>query len=482
MVWNNLRIIGMDQTLTQTQGPEAAQFLPIRIIDLELNRTIPGIPAQDPVSGKEYRRVRLLVRLHEHLLGVIDLEIGVAGLNPQEVADQVWASLSGEINQHLLTDGLPAISELGSLGLLDEGDQPRCIRELDAFLQNAPFASVVIATHNRTESLAETISSLLDMVYPRFEIIVVDNAPSSGETINFIQQNYPGDDLVRYVREDYPGLSVAHNCGLKAVSAPYVAFTDDDVILDRYWLANLIRGFHITENVGCVTGMIMPYEIETPAQAWIEQYGGFSKGFQPRVFDLEEHRIDHPLYPYAAGWFGSGASMAFKTDILTGLGGFDPATGAGTLAMGGDDLAAFFQVVSEGYRLVYEPNAVLFHKHRREYAGLLRQAYGYGVGLTAFLTKAVFDRPRRLLTLASRIPAGLAYLFGAQSNKNAKKLADYPVELNRLERQGMLYGPIAYLRSRQRAKDAGLYSAIHRKAYTYRLRSDSWHDPRKVQP
>jgi GT2 family glycosyltransferase len=464
------------------QGPEAAQFLPVRIVDLELSRPIPGLSALEPASGREYRRARLLVRLHEHLLGVIDVEIGPDGLSPQELADDIWEGLSSEINRHWQADGFPPVPVLEPFGLVEDGDQPRCAHELDAFLQNAPFASVVIATHNRTESLAETISSLLDMVYPRFEIIVVDNAPATDDTASFIQQNYPGDDLVRYVREDYPGLSVAHNSGLKAVSASYVAFTDDDVILDRYWLANLIRGFFEAENVGCVTGMILPYEIETAAQAWIEQYGGFSKGFQPQVFDLKEHRIDHPLYPFAAGWFGSGASMAFKTDVLVDLGGFDPATGAGTIAMGGDDLSAFFQVVSQGHRLVYEPRAMLFHKHRREYQGLRRQAYGYGVGLSAFLTKTIFDRPQRLLTLASRIPAGLAYLFGAQSNKNAKKLADYPAELNRLERLGMLYGPIAYLRSRLRAKKSGLYSAIRRKEYSYRLRSDSWHDPRKVRP
>ena len=46
-------------------------------------------------------------------------------------------------------------------------------------------------------------------------------------------------------------------------------------------------------------------ELETPAQIWIEQYGGFHKGFEPRLYDLQEHRVTHPLYPYTAGTFGS---------------------------------------------------------------------------------------------------------------------------------------------------------------------------------
>jgi GT2 family glycosyltransferase len=245
---------------------------------------------------------------------------------------------------------------------------------------------------------------------------------------------------------------VAHNRGLAEVYNPIIAFTDDDVIVDRHWLAELVRGFKVSERVGCVTGMILPAEMETPPQEWIEQYGGFSKGGAPRVFDLQENRQPSPLYPYTAGTFGSGANMAFKTAALCRLGGFDPALGAGSAAMGGDDLAAFFEVVTAGYQLVYQPTALLRHWHRREYAGLRSQAYGYGVGLTAYLAKTLVDKPIRILDFAVRAPAGLVYVFSPHSSKNKKKQADYPAELTRLERKGMLYGPVAYLRSRRQAR------------------------------
>ena len=77
--------------------------------------------------------------------------------------------------------------------------------------------------------------------------------------------------------------------------------------------------------------------------------------------------------------------MAFRTDWLRTNGGFDPATGAGTPARGGDDLDAFLRVVLDGRTLVYEPAAIVRHYHRRDYASLRRQAYGYGVGLGAYL-------------------------------------------------------------------------------------------------
>ena len=71
--------------------------------------------------------------------------------------------------------------------------------------------------------------------------------------------------------------------------------------------------------------------------------------------------------------------MAF----LETIGGFDDALGTGTRSMGGDDLAALHRAVATGHDLVYEPAAIVFHRHHDNLAALRRQAYGYGAGLTA---------------------------------------------------------------------------------------------------
>jgi cellulose synthase/poly-beta-1,6-N-acetylglucosamine synthase-like glycosyltransferase len=289
------------------------------------------------------------------------------------------------------------------------------------------------------------------MDYPSFEIVVVDNAPSSNATADFIQQAYGGLPQVRYVREDWPGLAAAHNRGLKEVNTPIVAFTDDDVIVDRHWLTELVMAFDVAENVGCVTGLIFPIELETPSQIWVEQYGGFNKGFARRIYDMANNRPQGFLYPYTAGTFGSGANMAFRTSALRQLGGFDPALGTGTPARGGDDLSIFFHIVANGFQLVYEPAAIVRHSHRRDYADLRKQMHDYGVGLTAYLTSLLLGRPGLLFDLALKAPYGLLFAVSPRSSKNAKKQVDYPKELTTLERRGMLYGPLAYLRSLRKA-------------------------------
>ena len=162
------------------------------------------------------------------------------------------------------------------------------------------------------------------------------------------------------------------------------------------------------------------------------------------------------MYPWAAGVFGGGgANMAFDTEMLRQAGGFDPALGAGTTARGGEDLAIFVELVIRGFQLVYEPGAIIYHTNKSDYPSLRQELYSYGVGLTAYLTKCILDRPGRLVDILLKLPYALVYVFSARSGKNKRKDAVYPADLSRAELHGMVYGPLAYVRSRWLAAAKG---------------------------
>ena len=143
--------------------------------------------------------------------------------------------------------------------------------------------------------------------------------------------------------------------------------------------------------------------------------------------------------------------MAFSRRCLDAIGGFDPALGAGTLARGGDDLAAFTATILAGYRLAYEPGAIVWHHHRRTEEGMAGQAYGYGVGLGAYLTKTLLDNPSSALAYMRGLPAALIHILGPRSTKNARLPSDYPSALKWAERRGIATGLPAYVRSRRQA-------------------------------
>lgn len=76
-----------------------------------------------------------------------------------------------------------------------------------------------------------------------------------------------------------------------------------------------------------------------------------------------------------------------------------------------------------------------------------RQAYCYGVGLGAYLTKILLDDPRRLLRLAAALPAGILHMAGPFSIKRHRLPSDYPKRLVWIERLGIVAGVPGYLRS-----------------------------------
>ena len=412
----------------------------ICIVEVDVDGPPPEVPAT-ACNGRPYAGAAVAVRMHGILLGVAKLDLDGEDADGAELAERACAELRDEIDAHRSADADPL--------------RPDCREEHRRVLERAPFASVVVATRDGERTLGPCIDSLLSLDYGDYELIVVDSASAGDGVRRLVEDDYGHDPRVVYLREDRPGVAVAHNRALAESRGSIVAFTDDDVVADRLWLARIARAFELSPGVGCVTGLILPLELESPAQVWIDDYWGFDKGFERHLFD-GSRPSGQPLYPYTAGVFGSGANMAFTAATLRDIGGFDPALGTGSPALGGDDLAAFFDVIAAGYHIVYEPTAVVRHRHRPDYDSLRAQAYGYGVGLAAYITKTIVDNPRRVLDVASLAPVALAYLLGSGSAKNARRPATLPPELIRLERRGMAFGSVAYARSRWRRRSLRL--------------------------
>lgn len=391
-------------------------FLPARLMQLELTDSSPPAPAPG------YRRARVLVRREGRPVGTADVLLDAGRISPLTHA-RIRADFATTETSPSPIDGPPRT-------------------------EAATGVSVVIATHDRSLELQRCLDSLLATQYPDLQVIVVDNAPSSSATRDMLHRDYP---TVTYLREDHAGLARAHNRGLQHVAAPVVAFTDDDVVVDRDWVRAVAAHF-ASDQVGCVTGLIWPAELETPDQAAIEAHGSFGKGFTTRTFNLNGARPDDPLFPYTAGGLGSGANMAFRTDVLRRLGGFDPALGAGSRARGGDDLAAFLDVVEAGYSLVYDPSAVVHHHHRREPGAARAQALNYGIGLAAYLTRAVARRPSRLVTFARLAPQAVVHLVAASSASDPGPGAGRSRRLLLWQLLGLARGPFDYAHSVREAR------------------------------
>jgi GT2 family glycosyltransferase len=314
-------------------------------------------------------------------------------------------------------------------------------------------ASVVVPTNfARPAELRRCLKTLAELDHPDYEVIVVDNRPADA----------PLADLegVRVVRESRPGISAARNRGVAVATGEIIAFTDDDVQVHPGWLSALGRRFARQPHVSAVSGLVVPLELETPAQILFEQSGnGLDRGYAPLTFeragrfrvrrrDRQDGR-DEVRSLYLTGEFGLGSNMAFRTAVLQASGGFDEALGIGTPTRGGEDLAMFVELLTAGHQIGYEPAAITEHQHRATMDELDRQIYGYGLGFTAMLTAVALRDPWHLLGLAAIAPAWVKSLRAESSAKSVNRADDYPPALARAELRGMVAGPIAYLRARR---------------------------------
>ncbi|HET6271944.1 MAG TPA: glycosyltransferase family A protein [Bacteroidota bacterium] len=98
--------------------------------------------------------------------------------------------------------------------------------------------SVVIPTHNRKQLLLQCLGSLerQSLEMDRFEVIVVDDGSTDGTTEELNRRSHAF--AFNCLRIENSGPSQARNAGAAVVRGKYIAFTEDDVIVDEDWLKN----------------------------------------------------------------------------------------------------------------------------------------------------------------------------------------------------------------------------------------------------
>ncbi|HVI30653.1 glycosyltransferase family 2 protein [Phenylobacterium sp.] len=319
------------------------------------------------------------------------------------VADQAWARARGPgAAPRAGFDGQPhhdlSLGDAARLPVLE-----RLAQAAGRSGQGADRLAVIVCTRGRPGMLEACLASLAAQDAPPVQVVVVDNDPAA--SARAVAADRPG---VTYVHEPRPGLSIARNAGLAAAHAEFVAFTDDDVELHPAWTGELVRAFD-TSGADAVTGLVLPASLATPAQRAFELHlGGFTSRFTPLLFDpgfLEETREAGPQV-----WrIGAGANMAFRRASLAGLGGFDERLGAGAAGCS-EDSEFWYRILAAGGRCLYEPRAVVFHHHRRDWRGLRRQYRAYMQGHVAALVAQAdrYGAPGDLRRIRRQLPVYFA--------------------------------------------------------------------------
>jgi glycosyltransferase involved in cell wall biosynthesis len=302
--------------------------------------------------------------------------------------------------------------------------------------------TVVVATRDRPDSLSTMLASLARQSDPDFDVLVVDNSLDGEVARTLVDFN---GLTMRCCHEPAPGASRARNRGLAEVRSELIAWIDDDEEADRDWIAWIKRGFAHPDRPDAVAGLMLPAELETAAQVNFERYGGFNKGrgVEPVSLRAGTPTVFDPLYPLPN--FGAGGNLAFRTERLRAIGGYDNRLGTGTLTGGGEETRALSLLLETGSMILHWPPAITWHYHRRTDEALEKQFFGYSAGLTAFYMSMILTSPKYLWRILRFVPRGVKRILTNHGSGPGSPTGGVPDNLLRAGRKGLLQGAWLYL-------------------------------------
>src|SRR5438477_1211182 len=232
-----------------------------------------------------------------------------------------------------------------------------------------PFVSIIVPAFNEGEVIQSSLSSLLELRYPYYEIIAVDDGSTDGtfERMREFEGNHYGVK-VSVFRKENSGKADTLNYGIRRSKAPIVVCMDSDSRLTPDALRYAVRHFS-DQCVGAVAGnvkVINRHNIWTKLQA-LEYIEGLNIVRKAQAFFRSVNVIPGPI-------------GIFRRKAIEATGGYDSDTFA-------EDFDMTVKILADGWKINYEPKAVAFTEAPEELLDIIKQRYRWSRGILQALRK-----------------------------------------------------------------------------------------------
>ena len=211
-----------------------------------------------------------------------------------------------------------------------------------------PLVSVVIPTHNAQNHLRECLHSMDKTKYPNYEVIVVDAACTDG-TYEMLRKDFPD---VKVFRVGDIGYGETNNHGMIRAQGEYIVSICDDYTVHANWLDELVKVISPSKDIGIVGGKVYSYGTKNTIvfagrKVTISLLGivwGFGSVREREEYDEIRETVFSPV-------------PMVRRNILPIVGLWDP-----DYFLQFDDTDFCFRVRKAGFRLVYVPTSITWHK------------------------------------------------------------------------------------------------------------------------
>lgn len=287
--------------------------------------------------------------------------------------------------------------------------------------------SLILCTRDRPELVQDAVDSILTGTAVPAELLVVDQSAVPHPSLP--ARAAPAGCSLRYLHLRSRGLSRARNAGIRAARHPILVFCDDDHLVAPHWFASLVGALLAAGPDAAVCGPAVPLA-DGPG------------GYVPSV------RTDTEPAVYA-GRASKDAlvagNMALYRAIFERIGDFDDRLGAGARYPAAEDNDFGYRLLEAGFRIRYEPDALIWHRAWRSATARVPHRWRYGYGQGAFYAKHLVQGSRGVLGLAVRRIGQVAFRIPRRLARRPRDAAGDAAYL-----AGLIAGAAAWLR-RERA-------------------------------
>ena len=262
-----------------------------------------------------------------------------------------------------------------------------------------PLVSVIIVVHNNLQDLRDCISSILRADYPHVEIIAVDSASTDGSP-GLIWREFPSVKL-----QEYPvnvGFCEGSNRAVRLARGDFVFFLNPDTITPPDTISTLVARVERDSHIGVLAPKML---------FWQERGVINSAGLQSnRIF----YSCDRGFLEYDRGQYDEeaevisacGGAMFVRKAVIDRIGLFDS-----RYFMYYEDLDFGIRSWLAGYKVLYTPEAIVYHRMRASGRSEVLNEYVDNKNRTRTLLKNC-----SLPTLLSVLPHSLVFDLACIAN------------------------------------------------------------------
>jgi len=234
-------------------------------------------------------------------------------------------------------------------------------------MEDVPLVSIIIPAHNEEATIGKCLASLENLDYPsdNLELILINDGSTDGT--KKIMESFVQSSRFHctYLETEGVGAPKARNVGLTHAKGDYVAFTDADCVVERKWLKNLIKNFGVAEIVGVGGPNITPDDDTEFAKCV-----GTVLTFLSKPGSRYASNPDKPMEIF----HNPTCNVVYRKKVIEEVGGFNE----NLVNCEAEELD--YRIRERGYKLLYTPDARVYHYRRPTYKRFARMAYSYALG------------------------------------------------------------------------------------------------------